>query len=351
LILENVNKNVKYSSDGKNEIFLFKNSTLNCYCVIARDSRIDLPGLGGTRFIPYNGVAAAIDSAKALSTSMFFKNTIAKLPFTGAKQVIFCEDSSITERKRNDILLYSAECVNSLNGDFITGTDMGLMAKDVSLMAEVSPYILHGESGNTSYDTAIGIIEGLLTMLKVIIPDKRKSDLSVLVQGVGKVGSHIVDFLSHEGMQIYISEIDHERGLRVCDASNSVFFPEISQFKGDIFMPCANGSSVTYELMKKMGISIIAGGANNQLMNIQDDLMFAMNGIFYAPDFVINSGGTIRAAASYLNWSKAKITEKIKLIPQQLREIYSYALNKKIGTYQAAKEYALATVSFSNALV
>jgi leucine dehydrogenase len=96
--------------------------------------------------------------------------------------------------------------------------------------------------------------------------------------------------------------------------------------------------------MKSMDVSIVAGGANNQLASLQDDLMLATNGIFYAPDFVINSGGTIHAAASYLDWNKNKLMEKIKLIPQQLREIYDYALKNKIGTYHAAKEYALETI-------
>jgi glutamate dehydrogenase/leucine dehydrogenase len=329
-------------SDDKNKVFLFEHNKLNCHCIIAKNNQIDLPGLGGTRFITYNDLAAAIDEAKALATSMLFKNVIAKLPFTGAKQIIFCKDKNISKKKRTDILLYSADCVNSLKGDFITGTDMGLTANDVSLMAKISPYILHGEAGDTAFDTAIGVMEGLLSMLNLIIPDKRRSDLRVLVQGVGKVGSHIAKLLNHEGMQIYISEVNREQGLKICEVNNAVYLPEISQFKGHIFTPCAIGNTVNYNLMKNMGVSIVAGSANNQLSNLNDDLMLTTNGIFYAPDFVINSGGAIHAAASYLNWGKSKLMEKIKLIPQQLREIYNYALKNKIGTYQAAKEYALA---------
>ena len=339
---------MKYTVDGTNAVFLFEHSKLNCQCIIAKNTQVDLPGLGGTRFIPYKNISEATNNAKILSSSMLYKNAIAKLPFTGAKQIIFCKDDNIGEQNRKDILSFSADCVNSLKGDFITGTDMGITPEDVSLMAKFSPYILDGEAGNTSYDTAVGIMEGLLNMLKVIMPHKNKSDLRVLLQGVGKVGSHVAKLLYKEGMQIYISETDCEKGQNACNTIKAIICSEISQFKGDIFMPCALENSVNYELAKNMGVSIVAGGANNQLRDSQDDSLLAKNGIFYAPDFVINSGGTIHAAASYLNWTKNKLLEKLQQIPEQLKEIYEYALRNDIGTYQAAKKYALESINISH---
>lgn len=335
---------MKYSCDGENSIFLFEHSKLNCFCIISKSKQFNLPGLGGTRFIGYPDLATAITTATALSKSMLFKNRIAKLPFTGAKQIIFSTENNISKQKRNDILAYSAECVNSLKGEFITGTDMGLTAEDVNFMATISPYILHGEAGNTSYNTAIGVMEGLINIIKMVLPSKPTSDLQVVVQGVGKVGAHIVELLKQQGMQVAISDIDREKGLKISDLHKAAFLPQITQLKCDIFMPCAIENSVNFSLMKSLGASIIAGCANNQLNHSEDDLILSANGIFYAPDFVINSGGTIHAAASYLRWSTDKLIEKIKLIPQQLKEIYHYSTKNKIGTQQAAREYVLASL-------
>lgn len=335
---------MRYFSEDENDVFLFENKELNCACIIAKNNQLNLPGLGGTRFLPYKNLASAIDDAKLLATSMTLKNIVAGVPFSGAKQIIFCNDHQINE-KRNDILFYTAECVNKLNGEFITGTDMGLTHADVSLMADSSRYILSGELGNTSYYTALGVVNSLLEILRVVSPLKVKGDLRILIQGAGKVGASIVELLSQMNMKIFILESDPKKVEKFSSLTNVQLLENLSQFKGDVFMPCAIGGSVSYELMQSIGVSVISGCANNQLIAIQDDLKLAINNIFYAPDFIINSGGTIHAAAAYLNWSEDEKLEKIKKIPGQLMKVYNYAVKNAVGTYQAAKEYALSMIN------
>jgi len=270
---------------------------------------------------------------------MLLKNTIADIPFTGAKQVIYCNNTSLTKTKRNAILLFSADCVNSLQGGFITGTDMGLSADDVSLMAQYSPYILANESGYTCYDTAVGIVQSLLVMSKQIFPNKQIADLRLLVQGAGQVGAYVVKMLRGENIPIFIYELDKNKAIKICNQYGAISVADVSSFKGDIFIPCAREHSVYYDLVKKMGVMIIAGAANNQLLTENDDVRFAAEGIFYAPDYVINSGGAIHAAAGYLGWSDSQRLEKISMIPQKLQEIYKMSLLNKIGTSAAAKQY------------
>ena len=68
----------------------------------------------------------------------------------------------------------------------------------------------------------------------------------------------------------------------------------------------------------------VAGGANNQILDEASGLALKARGIFYAPDFVINGGGVINAAAEVDGpYNKEAVLEKVDNIYNSIEHILS----------------------------
>jgi len=119
---------------------------------------------------------------------------------------------------------------------------------------------------------------------------------SVLVQGVGTVGSALVDFLSKEGAKVSIFDI-HEPSIQAVvkrTGARVIGADEVYTFPVDVYAPCALGGTLNPDTIPNLTCSIVAGAANNQLLDEQrDGQALKDRGILYAPDFVINAGGII----------------------------------------------------------
>ena len=68
---------------------------------------------------------------------------------------------------------------------------------------------------------------------------------------------------------------------------------EIIGHAADIFCPCALGGVINAETIPQFKVKIICGSANNQLSEEQDGAALQARGILYAPDYIVNAGGTI----------------------------------------------------------
>ncbi len=71
-------------------------------------------------------------------------------------------------------------------------------------------------------------------------------------------------------------------------------------------------------------MTIVDGGANNQLNADGDGQRLMDRGILYAPDYVINAGGIINVSTEYLgDGDKALVRERIEAIPGRLETIWN----------------------------
>jgi phenylalanine dehydrogenase len=85
------------------------------------------PALGGTRMFPYENVDAALKDALRLADGMTHKCAAAGLDFGGGKEVIIGDPQ---QGKTPHLLRAFGQYVDSLNGRFYTGTDMGTTVDD-----------------------------------------------------------------------------------------------------------------------------------------------------------------------------------------------------------------------------
>ena len=107
--------------------------------------------------------------------------------------------------------------------------------------------------------------------------------------------------------------------------SSGVVSTEIYCEKVDIFAPCALGGILNDQTIPTLNCAIVAGGANNQLLEPQHGERLADRNILFVPDYVLNAGGVILLYHSRLDSNLEQITQDCVRIEDTVREILQVA--------------------------
>lgn len=129
--------------------------------------------------------------------------------------------------------------------------------------------------------------------------------------------------LHDAGAKLIVTDVNDDRVSQVVKRFNAKPVPleNIYEAEADVFAPCAVGGILTFEVIGRLKVSIVAGGANNQLpSDAEGDLLYD-RGILYAPDFVANGGGIINVAAEILKIEnrEAWVAEKLQALNDSLQ--------------------------------
>ena len=255
------------------------------------------PAIGGCRLFPYASYDDALFDVLRLSRGMSHKNAVAGLPHGGGKGVIIADPSQKTEAMFEAF----AEAVNNLGGDYITAEDVNTTCDDALVMLRKTNYIcgLPQNSGDPSPFTSRGVWQGVKATAKVALGSDSLDGLTIAVQGLGKVGYGLCRYLNESGAKLIVADRNAEAAERAAkEFGATVVSPEaiVSQ-KCDIFSPNAMGAILNPNTIPVLNCKAVAGAANNQILDDASGAALKARGIFYAPDFVINGGGVINAAA------------------------------------------------------
>src|SRR5207237_4579749 len=115
---------------------------------------------------------------------------------------------------------------------------------------------------------------------------------------------------------------------------------EIYSVGADIFAPCALGGVLNDETIPRLKVEIVAGAANNQLLEARHGDTLEARGILYAPDYVANAGGMINGCIELIGWSRTEAADKIERIYDTLLAVFWLAREAGIPTYKAADDMA-----------
>jgi leucine dehydrogenase len=95
----------------------------------------------------------------------------------------------------------------------------------------------------------------------------------------------------------------------------------------------------------KLGATIVAGGANNQLLRDEDGQALFERGILYAPDYVINAGGIINVCGEHLSgWTEADVNQRVDNIGQTLTTVFDQSAADGLPTNVVADRMARARI-------
>jgi len=302
------------SQAGHEQVVFCHDAPTGLRAIIAIYSTALGPALGGTRFYPYASEHAAIADVLNLSRAMAYKNALAGLDHGGGKAVIIGDPEVI---KSEALLRAYGRFVESLNGRYITACDIGTYSQDMDIVARESRNVTgrtepHGGAGDSSVLTALGVFQAMRAAAEHTWGTPSLRDRAVAVEGVGKVGSHLVTHLIEDGAAVTVYDINDaavQRVLAKHPAINvAVTRSDLVSGEADIYAPCAMGGAIDDATVAVLRARVICGGANNQLAHPGIDKLLEDHGIIYAPDYVVNAGGVIQVADELegFNFERAK---------------------------------------------
>lgn len=302
------------------------------------------PALGGTRMWNYESEEDALIDVLRLSKGMSYKAAAAGLNLGGGKAVIIGDPKT---QKSEALFRSFGTYVNSLHGKYITAEDVGTTVRDMEYVFMETPYVTgipkaFGGSGDPSPYTAHGVLMGIKASVKEKLNSDSLEGVRIAVQGLGNVGSHLVEFLVKEGAIVRVADIDGERVKVICDRFGmEAIDPEaIITSECDVLAPCALGAVINDKTLPHLKCKIVAGGANNQLAEKQHGLALKELGILYAPDYVINSGGLMNVFVELEGYSSDRAFEKTTQVYDNLRGVFKTANEENIPTDEAANRLA-----------
>jgi leucine dehydrogenase len=302
------------------------------------------PALGGTRFWQYATDEEAIVDALRLSRGMTYKNAVAGLNLGGGKSVIIGDNRTA---RREMIFRAHGRFVDSLGGRYVTAEDVGTSTTDMDFVHMETDYVagLAGKSGDPSPVTAHGVFRSIQASALFRWGSDELEGKTVSLQGCGNVGRYLAKELLRAGAKLLVSDIDPDRVGRLIAETDSkdvraVEGDEIFSAQADIFAPCALGGIINDTTIPKLRVDIVAGAANNQLLEARHGDMLEERDILYAPDYVANAGGVINVYSELANWDSKRSFRKADEIYDTILGVYEIAKADGVPTYQAADRLA-----------
>ncbi len=326
--------------DHEQVVFCNDNAT-GLKAIIAIHNTVLGPGLGGTRVWNYASETEALNDVLRLSRGMTYKAAISGLNLGGAKAVIIGDANQI---KTEALMRKFGRFVENLNGKYITAEDVNTTTRDMEYVHMETSHVVGlpesmGGGGDPSPVTAYGVYMGMKASAKHAWGSDSLAGKKVAVQGVGKVGGHLLDFLHKEGAQLVISDINEAtlkqyastHGAKVVNG-NEIYAQDV-----DIFAPCALGAILNDQNIAALKAGVIAGAANNQLAdeNVHGPMLLS-KGITYAPDFLINAGGLINVYQEHIGYNKETAYRQAEHIFDVTLEILKTSVDQKIHSQKAA---------------
>ncbi|MEI3612365.1 Leu/Phe/Val dehydrogenase [Pseudogracilibacillus sp. SO30301A] len=332
---------------GHEQVMFCNDPVTGLQAIIAIHDTTLGPALGGTRMYPYESVEEALEDVLRLSEGMTYKCAAADIDFGGGKAVIIGNPET---DKSPALFRAFGQFVDSLNGRFYTGTDMGTTMDDFVHALKETNFIngipeAYGGGGDSSIPTSQGVIYALEATNYYLFGDKSLGERSYAIQGLGKVGFKVAEHLLTEGANLYVTDIHEDVLMKIQEKGNElnrtvtvVSSEDIYSVDADIFVPCAMGAIIKEQTIAQLQVKAIVGSANNQLAHTGLVEQLTEKGILYAPDYIVNAGGLIQVSDELYGVNKERVLLKTKSIYDSLLDIYDQAKQQKISTVEAADQ-------------
>ena len=328
-------------------LFFCQDKALDFKAIIAIHDTTLGPATGGCRmWQDYPSEMDAIEDALRLARGMTYKYAAAGVNLGGGKAVI------IGDPKRTDrepVFRALGKFINRLGGKYITGEDVGTTLKDMEYIRMETAHVVTlptylGGAGDIAPMTALGTIRALQACCERVFGSDSLEGKQVAVQGLGAVGHNIVAQLHEHGARVVVADIDPQKVKAVTAEFeiDAVAAEAIYDVACDVFCPCALGKVINDDTLGRLKCKIICGCANNQLADERNGDQLEELGLVYAPDYIVNAGGTIydtdRLGVGGVSHERGR--EKVYRIYDNMQRVFEIADRDAIPTYLAADRMA-----------
>ena len=331
----------KVTNTDHEQVLIGRDDASGYHGIIAIHSTALGPAVGGTRFWNYESEDEALTDALRLSQGMTYKTALAGLPLGGGKSIIIGNN---TTSDREALLRTHGRFVETLKGRYITAEDVGTSPADMEIVRLETQHVagLIGRSGDPSPYTARGVFRAIQASTRFLWDTDDLAGLTVAIQGCGNVGYPLAELLHASGAKLIVTDVNGRSVARVVDefAAEPVERGEIFSVRANVFAPCALGGVLNDETIPELKVQIVAGSANNQLLEERHGAMLRDRNILYAPDYVANAGGVLNGCREVLGWEAKHALGKVDEIYDTLLKIFRSAKSEGITTNKAADRLA-----------
>lgn len=330
--------------DGYEKVLRGINTETGLHAIISIHNTTLGPALGGCRLWSYGSENEALTDVLRLSRGMTYKASCAGIDLGGGKSVMIGDPS----KKTTELFESMGEFVETFGGQYITAEDVNTSPADMEAVHRQTNHVTglpkaEGSSGNPSPYTALGCFVGLKATLERAFGSADMSGLTIAIEGAGSVGTIFAKMVVDQGAKVVLADIKADRAKACADElGGTVVKPtEVFGVDCDVFAPSALGGSINDETLPQLKAKVIAGCANNQLLEERHGIALRERGIVYAPDYVINAGGLINVYNEVgREYDEPRAVAMIEKIYDHLKEIYSIADEEGICTSLAADRFA-----------
>ncbi|ONM43560.1 amino acid dehydrogenase [Halopseudomonas pachastrellae] len=310
-------------SERMEALHLYSDPATGLEAVVAIHNTKLGPALGGCRYLAYNSLDDALADAMRLARGMSYKAALAGLEQGGGKAVIL-RQPHVADRAA----LFEAfgRCIESLRGGYITAVDSGTSSADMDCIAQHTAHVTSTtHAGDPSPHTALGVLAGMRSAVNARLGQSSLAGVRVVLQGLGNVGYALAELLQAEGAELLVADLDQGKvRLAAEELGAQPLAPEaVYETPCDLFAPCGLGGAISQRSAALLRCAVIAGAANNQLVEPELAEQLAARGILYTPDYVINAGGLLHVALTHRGVDAGEIAGRVKGIGERLDSIFA----------------------------
>ena len=338
------------------------------------------PYKGGIRFHP----TVDLDEIKALAMWMTLKTALVDIPFGGAKGGISVDPATLKKPELERLVRkYTSRLATDIGPSVdIPAPDVGTSAREMAWIYDEyrkhfpvaratvtgKPIEIGGSLGRTE-STGRGVVCTMAAAAEQL----GMKDLTVAIQGFGKVGSHAALELAERGIRVVaVSDvtgavhnengidinalIEHHRQTKgVKGFSGADPIDDLITVPCDALLPCALSNAITRKNAEGVKARIVVEGANGPTTPTAD-LILAKRGIFVVPDILANAGGVIVSYYEWVQnregfyWEEEEVNTRLyRRLEKAYKRVAEMAEQRKITMRQAA--YCLALEKITQGMV
>lgn len=339
------------------------------------------PAKGGIRYHP----GVNLDEVKALAMWMTWKCAVVNIPYGGAKGGIVVDPRhlSLGELERMT-RRYASELLP------LIGPDRDIPAPDVNTDEQIMAWMMDTYSMNVGHSvpgvvtgkplsiggsfgrggsTSRGVMYQVLSALKT--HGLGIEDVSVAVQGYGKVGGGVARMLHDQGCRIVavsdvMGGVINERGLNPeaierhkkeagtvagFIGGDAIDNADLLELNVDVLVPAALEGVINESNADALRAKIIAEGANGPTTPKADRIL-SERGVFIIPDILANAGGVTVSYFEWVQdlqayfWAEDEVNHRMRQIMEaSFLDVYGMSVQKGYTMRQAATILAVSRVA------
>lgn len=354
---------VAFDDFGPEKIYEVYEPRIGMHGFLVIDNTALGPGKGGIRMTP----TVSVEEVSKLARAMTWKNSIAELPFGGAKAGIIADSKVLTaEQKKAIVESFSRALKPVCPSLYIAGPDMYIAEEEMAQFAKANgdmksctgkPASLGGiphELGSTGF----GVFHA--TKVAADFMGMNLNGVTVAIEGFGNVGTFVMKHMEEHGAKVVCTSdskgtiynkdgLDYEKMMKVKQETGSVinYKPgkvlsnkDVIGTDAEILVTAAIPDLITENDMNKIKAKLIVEGSNIP-MTPAIEAALQKKGIMIIPDFVANAGGVI---SSYVEYKGGTAKEMFKIVEERIvkntKVVLEHAKSERKTTRDAALEIA-----------